>query len=87
MQALLLGLALVVTLLRTWVRLRIEKRSLTASDYFVWAGWLCVLGWVICSIIALNITITHPIDYIGDIQSDSVPYLKVCLATRDLPEQ
>ncbi|KFA81161.1 hypothetical protein S40288_01046 [Stachybotrys chartarum IBT 40288] len=44
-QAVFLSLALLVTLLRVWVRLRIEHRDLTPPDYLVWGGWAFALGW------------------------------------------
>ncbi|KAH7305463.1 hypothetical protein B0I35DRAFT_492840 [Stachybotrys elegans] len=74
-QAFMIGLALCVTLLRIWVRLRIEQRALTLPDYFVWAAWIFASGWFICSILALNIGVEHPLDEIGI--TDSTEYLKV----------
>ena len=74
-QALLLGLALAVTILRCWVRLHLEHRRLTSPDYLVWGGWICALGWFACSTKALYILIDHPLD--EETRSDSVTYLKV----------
>ncbi|CAJ2504333.1 Uu.00g117270.m01.CDS01 [Anthostomella pinea] len=74
LQAVLLFLALSVTLLRTYVRFRIERRGLTVSDYCTWAGWLCTLGWFICSTIALNLAFTYPLTEDG--ATESVAYLK-----------
>ncbi|KAF4985315.1 hypothetical protein FGRMN_11235 [Fusarium graminum] len=74
-QALALFVSLLVTLLRGWVRLGLEQRALTAPDYLVWGGWLCTLGWFICSIISLNIGKDHPVDPDTG-ETDSVPYLK-----------
>jgi hypothetical protein len=67
----------VITLLRYWVRLGVEKRSLTFPDYLVWGGWLCTLGWFICSIVALRIQIDHPLVE-PDLTTESVAYLVVC---------
>lgn len=74
-QAILLAVALIITLLRCYVRLKIEGRALTVSDYFIWLGWFCTMGWVICCINALNIQIDHPLTEDGI--TDSVAYLKV----------
>jgi hypothetical protein len=75
-QAFLVGLALAVTVLRCWVRIRVEHRGLTLPDYLVWGGWACALGWVVCSIKALYLEIDHPLA--EDMTTDSVDYLKVC---------
>jgi hypothetical protein len=73
----LLGLALAVMVLRSWVRVRIERRGLMLPDYFVWCGWVAALGWVICSIKALYLQLDHPL--MGEeLETDSVDYLKVC---------
>jgi hypothetical protein len=69
-------LTLVVTLLRSWVRLGVEKRNLTLPDYLVWGGWLCVLGWFICSIVSLQNQVHHPLVE-PDLTTDSVTYLVV----------
>jgi len=76
LQAALLGLALVITSLRTWIRLYTEHRRLTLADYLVWGGWVCVVGWVACSIRALYLQVDDPLD--EDAKSDSEIYLKVC---------
>ncbi|KAF4461190.1 hypothetical protein FALBO_12016 [Fusarium albosuccineum] len=74
-QALLLGLALLVIILRCWARLRFERARLTISEYFAWVGWLFSLGWFICSTIALQILIKHPA--IGErLLVNNVEYLK-----------
>ncbi|EOA83731.1 hypothetical protein ACJQWK_00752 [Exserohilum turcicum] len=78
-QALLLGLAFVVTCLRCWVRMRLENRKLTVVDYLVWGGWLCTLGWFTCSTKSLYILIDHPLD--EETRSDSVDYLKTVFAS------
>ncbi|KAI9162895.1 hypothetical protein HJFPF1_04490 [Paramyrothecium foliicola] len=75
-QAIALSVALFVTVLRVWVRLRLEHRGLTAPDYLVWMGWLFTLGWFVCSVKALNIGRTHPVDPETG-ATDSVDYLKV----------
>jgi hypothetical protein len=69
-------LALITTLLRFWVRIGIEKRRLNIPDCLVFAGWLCSLGWVICSIVALRIQIDHPL-LEPDLTTDQVSYLVV----------
>lgn len=74
-QAAAIALALLVTILRIWVRLRLEHRTLTAPDYLVWCGWLFTLGWFICSIKALNLGINHPVHPVTG-ATDSVEYLK-----------
>jgi hypothetical protein len=76
-QVALLVLALAITFLRCFVRLKIEARALTSSDYLVWGGWFFTLAWVACQCHALYIEIDHPITY--DYYSDSVGYLKVYL--------
>jgi hypothetical protein len=76
-QVALLVIALAVTILRCWVRLRIERRPLLLPDYLVWCGWLCTVGWVTCSATALYIQIDHPLQR-PDLLSDSVGYLTVC---------
>jgi hypothetical protein len=76
LQSLLLALALATTLLRYWVRLGVEKRKLTLPDYLVWAGWLCTLGWFVCSIISLQVQIDHPLVE-PDLLTDSKTYLVV----------
>ncbi|KAM3087783.1 hypothetical protein ACMFMG_001854 [Clarireedia jacksonii] len=73
-QALLIFIAFLVTLLRTWVRFCLELRDLTLADFLVWGGWLCALGWVVCSIKALYLQIDHPLS--NDLTTDSVAYLK-----------
>jgi hypothetical protein len=69
-------LALLVTILRGWVRLGLEQRALTAPDYLVWCGWMFILGWFICSIKALNLATDHPVESATG-YTDSVEYLKV----------
>ncbi|KAG5655375.1 hypothetical protein KAF25_006878 [Fusarium avenaceum] len=74
-QALLLGLALLVIILRAWARLCFEKASLTISEYFTWLGWFFTLGWFICSTIALQTLIKHPA--VGaELVVNNVAYLK-----------
>jgi len=75
-QAILLGISLLVTILRCWVRLRLERQALMISDYFIWGGWCFSVGWTMCSIKTLDIQIDHPLD--PEFRtSDSVDYLKV----------
>jgi hypothetical protein len=76
-QVILLALTLSITLLRCFVRLRIEARALTLSDYLVWIGCLFTVAFVVCQGIALNAARTHPL--VDDTYTDSVVYLKVCL--------
>ncbi|CAG5179634.1 uncharacterized protein ALTATR162_LOCUS9384 [Alternaria atra] len=73
-QALLVGLALAVTILRCWIRLHVEQRRLTIADYLVWGGWICALGWFACSTQALYILVDHPLN--EEAITDSVDYLK-----------
>ncbi|OAF99249.1 uncharacterized protein CC84DRAFT_1222950 [Paraphaeosphaeria sporulosa] len=75
-QAVLLSLSLVIQLLRCWIRLWVERRkSLTLPDYLVWGGWFFTLGWFVCSAVALNIQLTHPLVE-PDLTTDSVEYLR-----------
>ncbi|RGP81403.1 hypothetical protein FLONG3_547 [Fusarium longipes] len=74
-QVVAISLALLVTILRGWVRIGLEHRALTTPDYLVWCGWLSSLGWFICSIKALNIGKEHPVDPETG-ATDSVEYLK-----------
>lgn len=76
-QVILLALTLSITLLRCFVRLRIEARALTLSDYLVWVGCIFTVAFVICQGVALNAARTHPL--VDDTYIDSVVYLKVCL--------
>lgn len=63
--------------MRCWVRLHVErKKNLTLPDYCVWGGWLFTFGWFVCSVIALNLQLTHPLQD-PDLTTDSVVYLKV----------
>lgn len=62
--------------MRSCVRLYIERRRFTLPDYLVWAGWLCSLGWFICSFLALRLQINHPLAE-PDQATDSVDYLVV----------
>lgn len=72
----LVALALATTVLRSWIRLCLERRQLTIPDYLVWGGWFSTLGFFICSGIALYIQIDHPL--VGPyLMTDSVAYLKV----------
>ncbi|KAH4101213.1 hypothetical protein HBI25_157810 [Parastagonospora nodorum] len=75
LQALLVVLALKITVLRCWIRLRLEHRKLTLPDYFVWAGWFFTLGWFICSAVTLNLQVDHPLLPENDFKTDSVSYL------------
>ena len=74
-QVILLALTLSITLLRCFVRLRIEARALTLSDYLVWVGCVFTTAFVVCQGIALNAARTHPL--VDDTYTDSVVYLKV----------
>jgi hypothetical protein len=74
LQGFLVALALLVTVVRCWVRLRLERRKLTMPDYLVWGAWLCSLGWFVCSATALHINIKRPL---VDQNTDSVAYLVV----------
>ena len=72
----LVAIALAITALRCYVRMFLERRKLTIPDYLVWGGWFSTLSFCICSIIALNIQIDHPLIE-PDLLTDSVAYLKV----------
>ncbi|KAF2633928.1 hypothetical protein BU25DRAFT_427336 [Macroventuria anomochaeta] len=74
-QFVLVVLALAITVLRCYIRIFLERRTLTLPDYFVWGGWFSTLGFCIGSIIALNIQIKHPLVE-PDLLTDSVAYLK-----------
>lgn len=75
----LLALTLSITLLRCFVRLRIEARALTLSDYLVWVGYTFTVAFVVCQGVALNAARTHPL--VDDTYTDSVVYLKVCFVS------
>jgi hypothetical protein len=81
LQAFLVAMTLAITVLRCWIRLRIEHRNLTLPDYLVWGGWFFTVGWFLCSAIALHIQIDHPILPENDHKTDSVSYMVVCTMT------
>lgn len=74
----LVGITFAVTVLRCYIRIFIERRTLTLPDWLVWGGWLSTLGFCIGSSISLNIQIEHPLVE-PDLVTDSVAYLKVCM--------
>ncbi|KAF4334220.1 hypothetical protein FBEOM_11963 [Fusarium beomiforme] len=73
-QAVLLGLSLLVVILRCWTRLYYEGKKLTLSEYFVWIGWIFALGWFISSTLSMLILARHPPSDSGIIPT--VDYLK-----------
>ncbi|KAH7392307.1 hypothetical protein DE146DRAFT_136229 [Phaeosphaeria sp. MPI-PUGE-AT-0046c] len=75
LQGILVALALTVTILRCWIKLRLDRRKLSLPEYFAWGAWVFTLGWFICSAIALHIQIHHPLASADDPSTDSVPYL------------
>jgi hypothetical protein len=81
LQTFLVVLSLAITVLRCWIRLRLEHRKLNLPDYFAWGGWFFLLGWFICSTFALHIQLDHPLLPENDYKSDSVPYLVACYTT------
>ncbi|KAF3007505.1 hypothetical protein E8E13_005560 [Curvularia kusanoi] len=74
-QFVLLIVALVVTLLRCYIRIFLERRTLTLPDWLVWGGWFGTLGFGVGSIVALNIQRSHPLVE-PDLVTDSKAYLK-----------
>ncbi|KAH0286297.1 hypothetical protein M436DRAFT_86321 [Aureobasidium namibiae CBS 147.97] len=78
-QVVLLAVTLSITLLRCFVRLRIEARALTLSDYLVWVGYAFTVAFVVCQGVALNAARTHPL--VDDTYTDSVVYLKAVYAS------
>lgn len=90
LQAVLVSIALCITLLRFWVRLCLEQRGLTISDYCTWIGWLFTLGYFICAVISLRLAIDYPVDHETG-ASNSQEYLKVrsagciCISLLDFP--
>lgn len=77
LQGILVALALTVTALRSWVKLRLDRRGLALPEYFAWGAWVFTLGWFLCSAIALHIQIHHPLVSATDPSTNSVPYLIV----------
>jgi hypothetical protein len=73
----LVSIALAMTILRCWIRLRFERRKLTLPDYIVWGGFVFTLAWFLCSAIALHIQVDHPLEEQNGYMTDSVPYLVV----------
>ncbi|KAF5246218.1 hypothetical protein FANTH_6985 [Fusarium anthophilum] len=77
-QAVLLVLALVVLILRSWAHYLLKQSLLNLSDIFAWLGWVFSLGWFICSTLALKILIDNPA--IGpELVVNNVEYLKTVL--------
>jgi hypothetical protein len=79
LQGVLVGIALVATVLRCWIRLRLERRKLTLPDYIVWGAFLLTLAWFVCSAIGLHLEMHHPLTEENRYMTDSVPYLVVCV--------
>ena len=81
LQFVLVAIALAITALRCYIRMFMERRTLTVPDYLVWGAWLSTLGFCIGSIIALNIQLAHPLIE-PDLLTDSVAYMKVSLLSK-----
>lgn len=71
-----MAIALAITVLRCYIRLFLERRSLTLPDYLVWGAWFSTLGFCIGSVVALKLQIAHPLQ-LPDLTTDSEAYLKV----------
>ena len=88
-QSVLIVVALAITIIRCWIRLNIERRSLTIPDYLVIAGWFSTLGFFVGSVVALHIQLKHPLVE-PDLLTNSIAYLKVyaiTIATEDMTDQ
>jgi hypothetical protein len=70
------AIALVITVLRCYIRLFLERRSLTLPDYLVWGAWFSTLGFCTGSVVALKLQLAHPLVE-PDLVTDSEAYLKV----------
>lgn len=81
-QFVLVALALAITALRCYIRVFLERRTLTLPDYLVWGGWFSTLGFCIGSVVALKIQIAHPLIE-PDLLTDSTAYMKVRIMTLD----
>lgn len=66
---------MIITLLRCYIRVFLERRSLSLPDWLVWGGWIGTLGFAVGSIVSLNIQRTHPLT-LPDLTTDSTAYLK-----------
>ncbi|KAJ4994022.1 archaeal flagellin n-terminal-like domain-containing protein, partial [Stagonosporopsis vannaccii] len=64
-----------ITILRCFVRVYVERRTLTLPDWLVWFGWFSTLGFCIGSSVALNIQKAHPLVE-PELVTNSVAYLK-----------
>lgn len=75
-QFVLVAIALAITVLRCYIRIFLERRSLTLPDYLVWGAWISTLGFCVGSVVALKLQLTHPLVE-PDLLTDSTAYLKV----------
>lgn len=77
-QFVLVAIALAITVLRCYIRIFIERRTLTLPDYLVWGAWISTLGFCIGSVVALKLQLAHPLVE-PELLTDSTAYLKVCM--------
>ena len=75
-QFVLVAIALAITVLRCYIRIFVERRTLTLPDYLVWGAWISTLGFCIGSVVALKLQLAHPLVE-PDLLTDSTAYLKV----------
>ncbi|KAF3038731.1 hypothetical protein E8E11_005943 [Didymella keratinophila] len=74
-QFLLVAIALAITVLRCYIRIFLERRSLTLPDYLVWGAWFSTLGFCTGSVVALKLQLAHPLVE-PNLVTDSEVYLK-----------
>jgi hypothetical protein len=67
----LLTVAFVAIMLRTWIRIGIEKRHPKLSDWLVAVGWVFALGWAICC------AVSYRMGALEDNSPTTAPLLKV----------
>lgn len=78
----LVAIALAITVLRCYIRLFLERRTLNLPDYLVWGAWFSTLGFCTGSIVALKLQLAHPL-LEPDLLTDSTAYMKVRIGKSD----
>ncbi|KAF1932635.1 uncharacterized protein M421DRAFT_97919 [Didymella exigua CBS 183.55] len=74
-QFVLVAIALATTVLRCYIRVFLERRTLTLPDYLVWGAWFSALGFSVGSAVALKLQLAHPLTE-HDLLTDSTAYMK-----------
>lgn len=72
----LVAIALAITILRCYIRVVLERRTLNLPDYLVWGAWFSTLSFCIGSVVALKLQLAHPLIE-PDLLTDSTAYMKV----------